>query len=69
MRIAPTAVTYSGTGWWAGGAVTSISSISIAENGTTSTVLRFISTGYSSNVIYGLLPNGSTGYVAFTAEL
>jgi hypothetical protein len=69
MRTSPTAVTYVGTGWWAGGAVTA-TTITIAENGIASVTLRFTSTGYSSNVVYAILPNGSSNnYLALTAEL
>jgi hypothetical protein len=69
MRTNPSAVTYAGTGWWAGGAVTAISSVSIAESGTGSVTLKFVSTGYSANTMYAILPNGSANYVALTAEL
>lgn len=69
MRTFPSAVTYAGTGWWAGGAVTATSSISIAESGTGSATLLFVSTGYSANTMYAILPNGTANYVALTAEL
>ena len=69
MRTFPSAVTYAGTGWWAGGAVTATSSISIAESGTGSATLLFVSTGYSANTMYAILPNGGNNYVALTAEL
>ena len=69
MRDGASAVTFSGTGWWAGGAVTANSSVSISETGTTSSTLRFISTGMTNATIYAILPNGTGNYVALTAEL
>jgi len=69
MRSNASSIDYSGLGWWLGGAVTAFSAVGIAESGTTSCTMNFTSTGLTAQKMYAVLPNGSTNYIAFNAEL
>ena len=70
MRSNPGSIIYgSGWGWWLGGALTTISAISIAESGTTSVTLNCTTTGVTAEKMYGVLPGGATNYIGFISEL
>ena len=70
MRSNPSSITF-GSGWgrWLGGALTSISTIGIAESGTTSATLNCTTTGVTAEKMYGVLPGGATNYIGFNSEL
>lgn len=70
MRSNPSSITFgSGWGWWLGGALTTISTIAIAESGTTSVTLNCTTTGVTAEKMYGVLPGGATNYIGFNSEL
>ena len=70
MRSNPSSINF-GSGWgrWLGGALTSISTIGIAESGNTSITLNFTTTGVTAEKMYGVLPGGATNYIGFNSEL
>jgi len=70
MRTNPGAVSFgSGWGWWLGGSLTAISNFALAETGTTSVTLNCTTSGVTDDAMYGVLPGGSSNYIAFSAEL